>query len=75
MATVQVRYIVRNVDAAMIYTRHLGFKLEMRPAPAFAMLSRNDLRLLLSSLNPAGGGGQSMPDGRSPSPAGGTGSP
>ena len=71
MATVQVRYIVRDVDAAIaFYTTHLGFKLEMRPAPPFAMLSRGDLRLVLSAPNPMGGGGQSMPDGTKPEPGG-----
>jgi catechol 2,3-dioxygenase-like lactoylglutathione lyase family enzyme len=71
MATVQVRYIVHDVDAAIIfYTKHLDFKLEMHPAPPFAMLSRGDLRLVLSAPNPAGGGGQSMPDGTKPEPGG-----
>jgi len=38
MPTVQVRYIVRDVDAAIeFYTRHLGFTLVMHPAPPFAM--------------------------------------
>ena len=41
MATVQVRYIVHDVERAIqFYTTHLGFKLEMHPAPRFAMLSR-----------------------------------
>ena len=71
MATVQVRYIVHDVDAAIaFYTTQLGFKLEMHPAPPFAMLSRGDLRLVLSAPNPAGGGGQSMPDGTKPQPGG-----
>ncbi len=71
MATVQVRYIVHDVDTAIhFYTNRLGFKLEMHPAPAFAMLSRGDLRLVLSAPNPAGGGGQAMPDGRVPEPGG-----
>jgi catechol 2,3-dioxygenase-like lactoylglutathione lyase family enzyme len=71
MATVQVRYIVHNVDAAIaFYTKLLDFKLEMHPAPPFAMLSRGDLRLVLSAPNPAGGGGQSMPDGTKPEPGG-----
>jgi catechol 2,3-dioxygenase-like lactoylglutathione lyase family enzyme len=65
MATVQVRYIVNDVDAAIaFYCQHLGFKEVMHPAPAFAMLTRADLRLVLSAPNPAGGGGQPMPDGR-----------
>jgi catechol 2,3-dioxygenase-like lactoylglutathione lyase family enzyme len=71
MATVQVRYIVHDVDAAIaFYTEQLGFKLEMRPAPPFAMLTRGDLRLVLSAPNPAAGGGQSMPDGSKPQPGG-----
>jgi catechol 2,3-dioxygenase-like lactoylglutathione lyase family enzyme len=71
MAKVQVRYIVNNVDEAIIfYTEHLGFKLDMHPAPSFAMLSRNDLRLVLSAPNPSGGGGQSMPDGTQQIPGG-----
>jgi catechol 2,3-dioxygenase-like lactoylglutathione lyase family enzyme len=71
MATVQVRYIVRDVDAAIeFYVRHLGFRLEMHPAPAFAMLSSGDLRLALSAPNPSGGGGQPMPDGREQEPGG-----
>jgi catechol 2,3-dioxygenase-like lactoylglutathione lyase family enzyme len=71
MATVQVRYIVHDVDAAIaFYTAQLGFTLEMHPAPAFAMLSRGDLRLVLSAPNPVGGGGQAMPDGTKPEPGG-----
>ena len=71
MATVQIRYIVNDVDAAIVfYTRQLGFKLEMHPAPPFAMLSRGDLRLVLSAPNPAGGGGQPMPDGTRQRPGG-----
>jgi catechol 2,3-dioxygenase-like lactoylglutathione lyase family enzyme len=71
MATVQVRYIVHDVDAAIpFYVESLGFKLEMHPAPPFAMLSRGDLRLVLSAPSPAGGGGQSMPDGTVPAPGG-----
>jgi len=71
MAVVSVRYIVDDLDACIaFYTRHLGFAVEMRPAPTFAMLSRGDLRLLLSVPSGAGGGGQSMPDGRKPEPGG-----
>ena len=65
MATVQVRYIVNDVDAAIaFYCQHLGFKEVMHPAPAFAMLTRGDLLLVLSAPNPSAGGGQPMPDGR-----------
>ena len=71
MAAVTVRYIVTDLDAALaFYTTHLEFKVEMHPAPTFAMLSRGDLRLLLSVPSGLGGGGQSMPDGRRPEPGG-----
>jgi catechol 2,3-dioxygenase-like lactoylglutathione lyase family enzyme len=71
MATVQVRYIVHDVDSAIaFYTTQLGFKLDMHPAPAFAMLSRGDLRLVLSAPNPSAGGGQWLPHGPKPEPGG-----
>jgi catechol 2,3-dioxygenase-like lactoylglutathione lyase family enzyme len=71
MATVQVRYIVHDVEAAIrFYMGLLDFKLVMHPAPAFAMPTRGDLRLVLSAPNQAPGGGQSMPDGTQPEPGG-----
>jgi catechol 2,3-dioxygenase-like lactoylglutathione lyase family enzyme len=71
VATVQVRYIVNDIDAAIaFYCEHLGFHEDMHPAPAFAMLSRGDLRLVLSAPNPAAGGGQPMPDGTRQVPGG-----
>jgi catechol 2,3-dioxygenase-like lactoylglutathione lyase family enzyme len=71
MATVSVRYIVDDVDAAITFYRdHLAFTLVMHPAPSFAMLDRGDLRLLLSAPSGQGGGGQSMPDGTIPAPGG-----
>ena len=71
MPTVSVRYIVNDVDAAMAFYRdHLGFTEVMHPAPAFAMLARGDLRLLLSAAGGGPGGGQAMPDGSLPQPGG-----
>ena len=71
MPTVQVRYIVEDIDAAIaFYCQKLGFTEVMHPAPAFAMLTCGDLRLVLSAPNPAGGGGQPMPDGRNQEPGG-----
>jgi catechol 2,3-dioxygenase-like lactoylglutathione lyase family enzyme len=71
MASVTVRYIVDDVDAAIeFYAKHLGFHEDMHPAPTFAMLSRGDLRLVLSAPGGPGGGGQAMPDGRVPEPGG-----
>jgi catechol 2,3-dioxygenase-like lactoylglutathione lyase family enzyme len=71
MATVSVRYIVNDVDEAIaFYCQHLGFTEVMHPAPAFAMLSRGDLRLVLSAPGAGPGGGQAMPDGTLPAPGG-----
>ncbi|HEX4732884.1 MAG TPA: VOC family protein [Thermoleophilaceae bacterium] len=71
MATVGVRYIVDDVDAAIaFYCGSLGFEELMHPAPAFAMLGRGDLRLALSAPGGGGGGGQAMPDGTVPAPGG-----
>jgi catechol 2,3-dioxygenase-like lactoylglutathione lyase family enzyme len=69
--SVSVRYFVNDVDEAMaFYTQHLGFHVQMHPTPAFAMLSRGDLRLVLSAPGGGRGGGQAMPDGTLPSPGG-----
>jgi catechol 2,3-dioxygenase-like lactoylglutathione lyase family enzyme len=72
MASVQVRYIVKDVDAAIkFYCEQLGFHEDMHPAPSFAMLSRGELRLVLSKPGGGpGGGSQAMPDGTMPEPGG-----
>lgn len=71
MATVQVRYIVDDVDAAIAFYRNLlGFELVMHPAPPFAMLTRGDLRLVLSAPNPAPGGGHAPAGEPGPEPGG-----
>jgi catechol 2,3-dioxygenase-like lactoylglutathione lyase family enzyme len=68
--TVSVRYIADDIDAAVgFYVERLGFNVEMRPGPGFAVLSRGDLRLLVNRPG-AGGAGQPMPDGRRPEPGG-----
>jgi len=71
MSTVRVRYIVDDVDAAIgFYTRHLGFKVDMHPAPGFAALSHGDLQILFNRPGGGGGAGQTMPDGQVPAPGG-----
>ncbi len=71
MATVSVRYIVRDVDAAIrFYCRLLGFAEEMHPNPFFAMLSRGELRLVLTRPGGGPGGGSALPDGTVPEPGG-----
>jgi len=69
MTTVNVRYMVDDVDAAIaFYTTQLGFSLLTRMAPAFADVARGDLRLLLSGRTSSAG--RAMPDGRQPGPGG-----
>ena len=71
MSTTSVRYIVDDVDTAIdFYCGELGFTEQMHPAPTFAMLSRGDLRLVLSAPGGPSGGGQAMPDGTLPQPGG-----
>ena len=66
---VNVRYMVDDVQAAIdFYTTHLGFTLRGSAAPAFADVTRGNLRLLLSG--PASSAGRPMPDGAKPGPGG-----
>ena len=67
--TVNVRYMVDDVDAAVAwYTTHLGFTLLTSAAPAFADVALGSLRLLLSG--PKSSAGRAMPDGERPGPGG-----
>jgi catechol 2,3-dioxygenase-like lactoylglutathione lyase family enzyme len=66
--TVNVRYMVDDVAAAVaFYTTHLGFT-EQMSSPAFADVRRGSLRLLLSG--PLSSAGRPMPDGAQPAPGG-----
>jgi catechol 2,3-dioxygenase-like lactoylglutathione lyase family enzyme len=66
---VNVRYMVSDVEAAVTwYTKHLGFTLLSKQAPAFADVMRGALRLLLSG--PTSSAGRPMPDGERPGPGG-----
>jgi catechol 2,3-dioxygenase-like lactoylglutathione lyase family enzyme len=66
---VNVRYMVDDVEKAIdFYTTHLGFSVLSDFAPAFADVSRDNLRLLLSG--PTSSAGRSMPDGTKPGPGG-----
>ena len=64
------RYIVNDVDAAIdFYTQHLGFKVEMHPAPPFAEISRGDMHIYLTQPSRMGGGAP-MPSGEQQRPGG-----
>jgi catechol 2,3-dioxygenase-like lactoylglutathione lyase family enzyme len=66
------RYIVNDVSAAIdFYARHLGFKVEMHPAPGFAEISRGDMHLYLTQPSGRGvGGGAPMASGERQTPGG-----
>jgi catechol 2,3-dioxygenase-like lactoylglutathione lyase family enzyme len=66
---VNIRYMVDDVQAAVGFcTSHLGFMLRSGGAPAFADVTRGNLRLLLAG--PASSAGRPMPDGARPGPGG-----
>jgi catechol 2,3-dioxygenase-like lactoylglutathione lyase family enzyme len=69
MANVSVRYLVHDVDEAIEFYERLGFEVVMHPAPPFAMLQREGLRLLLNVPGGGGGGGQALDSG-TPEPGG-----
>src|SRR5215510_7627639 len=64
-----VRYQVKDVSRSVaFYTQQLGFKLDRQTLPAFAQVSVNNLKLILSG--PGASGSRPMPDGRSQDPGG-----
>ena len=66
--TVSVRYLVDDVAASVdFYTRHFGFTVGIN-VPAFAEVTRGNLRLLLSG--PQSSAGRPMEDGERPRPGG-----
>lgn len=66
---VSVRYMVDDVAAAVeFYTKHLGFEINTNFPPAFADVTKGNLRLLLSG--PQSSAGRPMPDGAKPGPGG-----
>lgn len=69
MSTVSIRYMIDDVPAAIkFYTTHLGFVLDQDASPAFASVTRDGVRLLLSGKTSSGR--RPMPDGREPVPGG-----
>ncbi|MBV9886342.1 MAG: VOC family protein [Acidobacteria bacterium] len=71
MTTVRVRYMVNELDPAVeFYTKYLGFHVKQQNKPNFAMLSRGNLELVLSTPFGPGGAAKPMPDGRTPEAGG-----
>jgi catechol 2,3-dioxygenase-like lactoylglutathione lyase family enzyme len=66
--TVNVRYLVDDVATAIdFYCNHFGFTVGIE-SPAFADVTRGNLRLLLSG--PMSSAGRAMADGERPGPGG-----
>ena len=71
VTAVRVRYMVNDLDPAVeFYTKHLGFSVKQERRPNFAMLSRGNLELVLSTPFGPGGAAKPMADGRKPEPGG-----
>lgn len=67
----RVRYMVNDIDAAVaFYTDHFDFKVERAVPPNFAMLSRGNLQLVLSTPFGPGGAAKPMRDGSKAEPGG-----
>jgi catechol 2,3-dioxygenase-like lactoylglutathione lyase family enzyme len=67
--SVHVRYMVDDVSEALeFYSTHFGFQPGTVALPAFADVTRDNLRLLLSG--PKSSAGRAMPDGAVPGPGG-----
>jgi glyoxylase I family protein len=64
-----VRYQVKDVSRSVnFYTERLGFNLDRQNLPAFAQVSVDNLKLVLSG--PGASGSRNMPDGRQQEPGG-----
>jgi predicted enzyme related to lactoylglutathione lyase len=71
MTTVRVRYMVNELDPAVeFYTKYLGFQVKQEARPNFAMLSKGNLELVLSTPFGPGGAAKPMSDGRKAEPGG-----
>jgi catechol 2,3-dioxygenase-like lactoylglutathione lyase family enzyme len=71
MTTVRVRYMVNELDPAVeFYTKYLGFQVKQQNKPNFAIISRGNLELVLSTPFGPGGAAKPMPGGRKPEPGG-----
>ena len=69
MSDVSVRYMIDDVPAAVkFYTTVLGFSLEQDASPAFAAVTRDGMRLLLSGEGSSGK--RPLADGRRQLPGG-----
>jgi len=69
MSAVSIRYMIDDVPVAIkLYTTYLGFAVDVDASPAFASVTRDGVRLLLSGKTSSGR--RVAPDGREPVPGG-----
>ena len=67
----RIRYMVNDIEAAVaFYTTHFGFATASPANPNFAMLSRGNLELILSTPFGPGSAAKPMADGRKAEPGG-----
>jgi glyoxylase I family protein len=68
---VRVRYMVNAIEPAVsFYTKHLRFDAKVGTNPNFALLTRGNLELVLSTPFGPGGAAKPMADGRKAEPGG-----
>lgn len=71
MNAARVRYMVKDIDSAVsFYTKYLGFHAGRNTTPNFAILSRGNLELVLSTPFGPGGAAKPMSDGSKAEPGG-----
>ena len=67
-AVATIRYLVKDVDAAISFYSALGFELADRWGPPFAVMKLGDLTLWVSG--PGTSASKTLPDGSEPQPGG-----
>lgn len=68
---VRVRYMVNDIDASVaFYKQNLGFEVKQGPTKNFAILSRGNLELVLSTPFGPGGAAKPMANGEKARPGG-----
>lgn len=71
MSQVSIRYFVDDVDEAVqFYSQNLAFAVTAQPGPHFAILTRDNLRLLLNTPIGPGGAASAADDPVVPHPGG-----
>ena len=71
MNRIRIRYMVHELEPAIeFYTKYFGFWVKMKKAPFFAIITLDDMDLILSTPFGPGGAAKPMKDGRMPEPGG-----